>query len=437
MKQGIETLKQKMKMEGADFPLSENTDILFEKVKCGSLELDNRLAIQPMEGCDGTADGSPDEQTFARYKRFAEGGAGLIWLEAVAVVQEGRANPRQLYINDNTADDFKRLISKIKEDSFKKNGYEAKVIMQATHSGRYSKPEGKPAPIIAYNNPLFEKDTPIDKSCIISDDGLKRLEEAYGKAAHLAEQVGFDGVDIKCCHRYLASELLSAYNREGEYGGSFENRTRLIRNGIAQAKANVSDNFVVTSRMNVYDGFEHPYGFGVKDDGSLEPCLDEAIELIRLLNKEHGLELLDVTIGNPYVNPHVNRPFDKGPYVPNESPLVGVARMMHCVGTIQKAVPEVKIIGSGFSYLKELSPYLAAGAVESGICEIAGFGREGFAYPDFVRDLKENGEIDKKKVCIACGKCTELMRMGNITGCVIRNPYYTDLYKKALEAAKQ
>ncbi len=436
MQQALEALKQKMQTTGVTFPLSENTDILFEKVICGNLELHNRLALQPMEGCDGTADGSPDELTFARYKRFAEGGASLVWLEAVAVVREGRANPRQLYIHEGNVDDFKRLVAEIKENSYKKNGYESKVIMQATHSGRYSKPEGKPAPIIAYNNPLFEKAQPIDTSRIISDDDLKRLEEAYGKAAQLAELAGFDGVDIKCCHRYLASELLSAYTREGTYGGSFENRTRLFRNGIAQAKANVSEDFVVTSRMNVYDGFVYPYGFGVKDDGSLEPCLDEAIELIRLLYKESGIRLLDVTIGNPYVNPHVNRPFDKGPYVPEESPLVGVERMMHCVGTVQKAVPEVSIIGSGFSYLKELSPYLAAGAIESGVCKVAGFGREGFAYPDFVRDLKENGVIDKKKVCIACGKCTELMRMGTVAGCAIRNPYYTELYKKALEASK-
>lgn len=432
----IEKLKKKMHSLGGVLPLSENTGVLFESVDCGEITLPNRIALQPMEGCDGTPEGSPGELTHARYRRFSEGGAGLIWLEAVAVVPEGRANPRQLHINENNIDDFRRLVSEIKENSMKKNGFEAKVIMQATHSGRYSKPNGTPEPIIAYNNPLFEKDNPIDKSRIITDDDLKRLEAAYGRAAFLAEKAGFDGVDIKCCHRYLASELLSAYNREGEYGGSFENRTRLIRNGIAQAKNNTGKGFVVTSRTNVYDGFPYPYGFGVKPDGGVEPSLGEGIELVKILHQQYDLTMLNISIGNPYVNPHVNRPFDKGPYVPEEAPLTGVSRMMHCVGEIQKAVPEVKIIGSGFSYLKELSPYLAAGAVESGVCAVAGFGREAFAYPDFVNDLKKNGQIEKKKVCIACGKCTELMRMGQITGCVIRSPYYTELYKQAKETVK-
>jgi len=185
----IEKLKRKMQELGAELPLSENTAILFESVDCGEMMLPNRIALQPMEGCDGTAEGSPGELTHARYRRFSEGGAGLIWLEAVAVVPEGRANPRQLHINENNLDDFKRLVSEIKGNSMKKNGFEAKVIMQATHSGRYSKPNGKPEPIIAYNNPLFENDNPIDKSRIITDDDLKRLEEAYGKAALLPRKV--------------------------------------------------------------------------------------------------------------------------------------------------------------------------------------------------------------------------------------------------------
>mgnify|MGYP000267218601 CR=1 FL=1 len=86
----------------------------------------------------------------------------------------------------------------------RQNGFAPVVICQLTHSGRYAKPEGVPAPLIAYNNPLFEKEQPIDKSRIVSDDKLKRLEEAFGATALLAQEAGFDGADIKCCHRYLA-----------------------------------------------------------------------------------------------------------------------------------------------------------------------------------------------------------------------------------------
>ena len=198
-----------------------------------------------MEGCDGTADGSPDELTVRRYDRFAKGGAGMIWFEATAVMKEARANPRQLYIHESNLDDFKREVERIKETSLQENGYEPVVIMQATHSGRYSKPEGRPAPLIAYNNPIFEKENPISPERIVSDGYIDTVKDALVKGAVLAEKAGFDGVDIKACHRYLNSELLSAYNRPGKYGGSLENRTRLLREAIAGAIESCGKDFIV------------------------------------------------------------------------------------------------------------------------------------------------------------------------------------------------
>ncbi|MBQ7039054.1 MAG: flavin oxidoreductase/NADH oxidase, partial [Clostridia bacterium] len=145
-------------------------------------------------------------------------------------------------------------------------------------------------------------------------------------------------------------------------------------------------------------------------------------------------ELLDITIGNPYVNPHVNRPFNQGPYVSPEAPLFGVERMMPGVGEIQKAYPGLKVVGSGFSYMGKEGENLAAGAVEKGICSLVGFGRQAFAYPEFAKDILSGG-MDDKKVCLACGKCSELMRAGTVAGCVIRDsetymPYYKEFVKK-------
>lgn len=315
----------------------------------------------------------------------------------------------------------------------KENGFEPVVIMQATHSGRYSKPHGAPAPLIAYNNPIFEGDNPIPSDRILSDDYLMALEEKFGEAAKLAERAGFDGVDIKCCHRYLNSELLSAYTREGAFGGSLENRTRLLRHGVKNAMDATGKDFIVTSRLNVYDGFVHPYGWGVRPEGGTEVDLTEPLELVGRLHNELGMELLDVTIGNPYFNPHVNRPYDSGPYIPDEHPLEGVARMYHCVGAVQKAYPALKVISSGLSYLRQFSANLAAGAVEQGYCTMAGFGREAFAYPQFANDLLKTGAMDANKCCIACGKCTELMRAGSTAGCVIRDPEYLPIYRRDVQ----
>lgn len=419
--------------ENVTIPFGENVSRLKEPVAVGGIFIPNRVAIQPMEGCDGTPDGKPGELTLRRYEKFARSGAGLLWEEATAVWEEARANPRQLWIREETVDAFRALNQRIREISVKENGFAPILIMQATHSGRYSKPEGVPAPLIAYNNPLFEKDSPISSERIVSDDYLYRLVERMGEAARLAQRAGFDGVDIKSCHRYLGSELLSAYTRAGDFGGSFENRTRFLRESVQAAKAATTGKFLVTSRLNVYDGFPYPYGFGVCKEGGLAPDLTEPLKLVGVLHEELGVDLLDVTIGNPYVNPHVNRPADSQPYALPESPLQGVARILDCAKAIQQAYPTLTVIGSGLSYLRQFTPQLAAGAVEQGYFSIAGFGRLSFAYPQFAKDMFTEKGLDPKQCCVACGKCSQLMRLGSMAGCVVRDPVYTSLYRQALE----
>ncbi|MBR6765474.1 MAG: flavin oxidoreductase/NADH oxidase [Clostridia bacterium] len=411
-------------------PYSEDVSILKSPYEILNKTVSNRLVCQAMEGCDGTKTGEPDELTVRRYLRLAEGGAGIIWFEATACCEEGRANPRQLWIREDNVDQFKRLNDLIRETAIKRNGYAPLIIMQDTHSGRYSKPHGTPEPIIAYNNPIFEKDAPIDKSRIITDEHLDKVRDWLVDVARLAQKAGFDGVDIKCCHRYLNSELLSAFTRENSrYGGSFENRTRLLRETIQGALQVCDKDFIVSSRMNAYDGFQYPYGFGVKNDGSLQVDLSEAKALVKILSNM-GVKLLNITMGNPYVNPHVNRPFAKGGYEAEEHPLTGVARMLNGIKEIHEAVPEIKLISSGFSYLGTVAPNVAAQYISDDSFQFAGFGRMIFAYPDFANAIIKKDRLDDKKICIACSKCTELMRAKQVSGCAVFNEYYRKLYKE-------
>ncbi len=417
-----------------NLPYSEDISVLGEQVTVGSKTVQNRLACQAMEGCDGCFDGSPDELTFRRYKRLAEGGAGMIWFEATACREDGRANPRQLWIKKDNLDSFKRIVHSIREDAIKANGYAPLIIMQATHSGRYSKPHGFPEPLIAYNNPIFEGNKPIDKSRILSDDELDRISEALIESSRLAEEAGFDGVDVKCCHRYINSELLSAYEREGKYGGSLENRTRLLRESIEGAMQVTGKDFIVSSRLNVYDGFPYPYGFGVSKNGGIEFDKEEPIWLLRQL-RDLGVELLNITMGNPYFNPHVNRPFAIGGYDPEEHPLEGVARMLHGIAELKREVPEIKIISSALSYLGVVAPEVCAGFVRDGGFDFCGFGRTILAYPDFAKDILSGG-FKKEKICICCSKCSEMMRAGGTPGCVVRDKLYTDIYREFKENHK-
>lgn len=427
------SLKEEMKLE---LPYSESTEILRAPLAVGAKTLPNRLACQAMEGCDGLADGAPGELTVRRYLRFARGGAGLIWFEATACLAEARANPRQLMLTKENADTYKRLLHDIRETSLRENGYAPVIVMQNTHSGRHSKPHGFPEPIIAYNNPLFEKDRPIDPSRIITDEGLDATREAMVSMARLAEEVGFDGVDIKCCHGYLNAELLSAYTRENSrYGGSYENRTRLLRETVAQTMDACSKDFLVSSRLNVYDGFPYPYGFGVKEGEGTAVALDEAIRLIGELHAL-GMPLINISMGNPYVNPHVNRPFFKGAYEHEEHPMQGVARVLEGIAAIKKQVPDMLLLSSALSWLGTAAPHVAAGYMERGDFDVAGFGRLILAYPDFAKDILCGEGLDPKRCCIACSKCTELMRSGSTPGCVVRDAVYTELYQQHLAAKK-
>lgn len=417
-----------------DLPYSGDITVLGESVSVGSKTVPNRLVCQAMEGCDGNADGTPGELTYRRYKRLAEGGAGMIWFEATACREDGRANPRQLWIRKDNLDSYKKIVNDIREDAIKANGYAPLIIMQATHSGRYSKPHGTPEPLIAYNNPIFEGEHPIDKSRILSDSDLDRIGEALVESARLADEVGFDGVDIKCCHRYINSELLSAYERDGKYGGSLENRTRLLRESIEGAMQVVSKDFIVSSRLNVYDGFPYPYGFGVSKDGGVAFDKSEPVWLLKEL-RTLGVELLNITMGNPYFNPHVNRPFAIGGYEPEEHPLEGVARMLHGIADLKKEVPDIKIISSALSFLGVAAPEVCAGFVGNGGFDFCGFGRTILAYPDFAKDILSGG-FKKEKICLCCSKCSEMMRGGGTPGCVLRDKLYTELYREFKGSSK-
>lgn len=429
----LDEVRQKLHELQVELPLSVDTDILASALDVGSRTFPNRFMIQPMEGCDASGAGTPSDLTLRRYRRFAQSGAALIWVEAAAIVPEGRGNPRQLMLTEENFSVYQEMVHMIKELCMHVNGFEPVVLLQLTHSGRYSKPAGTPAPVIAYQNPLFEKEKPLPDSCIVSDDRLWELIELYGDAACRAERAGFDGVDIKACHRYLACELLSAYTRPGPFGGDFENRTRFLREAVAAARAAVRGGTLVTTRMNLYDGYPRPYGWGAAEDSTSAPDMSEPIALARRFHEQYGMQLIDFTLGNPYTNPHVNRPFDAGAYTPPEHPLEGVARACRIIGQVKQAVPGLRVVSSENTYLRQFSPNLAAGMISQGLADLAGFGRMAFAYPDFARDFLKNGALDSRKCCIACSKCTELMRANSVTGCVVRDAeVYLPLYRAAV-----
>ena len=433
----LEEVKTKASELGVSLPFADNTHILSQPLSVGGVTFQNRLGIAPMEGADSTPDGSPSDYTLRRYCNQAAGGSAVIWFEAISIVEEGRSSRTQLLLTDQTLDAYKRFTATIKETGMKANGYAPYLILQANHSGRYSNPDNRPAPMIVYRHPVLEQYRAADDSCIVSDDYLRSLEARFGYAAHLAKEAGFDAVDIKSSHGYLLAELLSGFTRPGLYGGSYENRTRLLKNAIRAAKAEETECFLITSRLGIYDGYAWPYGFGVREGGSLEPDLTEPTRLVRELYHEEGLRFLNLTMGNPYATTHVTRPFDAGKYDAPEHPFEGLARMIRGIGAVKQAVPEMTVFASAPTYLRQYADLYAAGAVEEGLCDGMLFGRMAFADPDFANEIIHNGRIDPKRVCMTCGKCGDLIRAPKPTGCVVRDPKtFLPFYKEFLEEKK-
>jgi 2,4-dienoyl-CoA reductase-like NADH-dependent reductase (Old Yellow Enzyme family) len=418
---------------GIELPFQDDLGPLFEGVFLGSRRIVNRLAVHPMEGFDGNADGSPGDLTFRRYTRFARGGSGLIWFEATSVSPEGRSNPRQLWIHPKSLDGFRKLVEETKREAIQEFGakHDVYCVLQLTHSGRYSKPEGRPEPQVALFNPLLDKQK--EGLHIFSDFELDRLQERYVEAARLARQAGFEAVDIKACHGYLVNELLAAYERRDSlYGESFDHRIRFITEVIQKIRQDDVPGLDLAVRLNAYDGLPYPYGFGVSKEQSTEVDLAEPIELISQLVKA-GCELFNITAGIPSVAPHVGRPFNrpmKGSPIPSEHPLEGICRLLTLTAALQKEFPGVPMIGTGYSWLRQFFPYVGAAVLARKEASSIGLGRMLFAYPDAPRDLMEKGALDPKKVCTTCSRCSEMMRWGEASGCAVHDKkIYGEPYK--------
>lgn len=424
---------EKEPREGVYIPYSEDMSFLARPMKIGDHTAPNRIVYQPMEGQDADENGNPTEITFERYKALAHGGAGIIWVEAVSVLPEGRSNRHQLMITEENVSQYADLVRTIKEECEKTNGYTPLVFIQLNHSGRHSKPEGTPAPIVAHHIPKIEK-MPLSEDRIADDAYLASLPDIFADRAKLSEKAGFDGVDIKCCHGYLYSELLSCTDRAGEYGGAFENRIKLLVDTLEKVDGVLSDKVLRVCRLNVYDGFRFSPCFATDEEDHEKYDLTESKKLVSII--ENYIDLLNITVGSPYYNPDVSRPYRRGIDVSPTNALRAEERMFNAAREIHKAFPLLPCVNTGISGLCEKSPYAAAGMIEEDYTDFVGFGRMSFAYPDMARGIL-GGNFEDKKCCVACSGCSTLKKNGLLSGCIVRNERYRKIYREFLKNSEK
>ncbi|HVV02025.1 MAG TPA: NADH:flavin oxidoreductase [Verrucomicrobiae bacterium] len=428
----------------------------------------NRIAVQPMEGWDGTAEGGITPEVLRRWTRFGESGAKLICGgEAMAVRPDGRANPRQLIISRQHAAELEQLRDALVKAHEERYGTAGDLVVgfQLTHSGRFCRPHGKTLePRIAYRHPLLDKKFNITSdNAVITDAELKELVQGYVAAAGVAWDCGADFVDIKHCHGYLLHEFLSAFNRPGEYGGSFENRTRLLRE-IIQGIRESGNKIEIAVRLSAFDlvpfkpdasrarpgrlgpgipedvPLPYRFAFGCDVDNPTAYDLTEPRKFVRLC-AELGVKIINITAGSPYYNPHIQRPAAYPPsdgYQPAHDPLIDVARQMEVARLLKSAAPSgMLFVGSAYSYLQEFLPHVAQAAVRDGWTDFAGVGRLILSYPTMLAEAMNGGLQTPKRLCRTFSDCTTAPRKGMVSGCYPLDPFYSGRAEaKALKEIK-
>jgi NADPH2 dehydrogenase len=452
---GVELQFDRELQIGADSPLSQPFQL-------DDITIGNRFSILPMEGWDGTEDGKPSELTIRRWKHFGESGAKLIWGgEAVAVRHDGRANPNQLISNDTTAPELENLRQVLLDAHREKCGSvdDLLVGLQLTHSGRFARPNDKKKleSRIVYRHPVLDKKFGITSDeAIFTDAEIDDLIGDFAKAAVRAEAAGYAFVDLKHCHGYLGHEFLSATTRPGRYGGSFENRTRFLRELVAAVRRD-APSLKIGVRLSAFDFLpykmgddkrgipeahegRYEYAFGGDADNPLAINLAETFQFFDLLN-QLGIKLVCVSAGSPYYNPHIQRPALFPPsdgYLPPEDPLVGVARQIKVTGELKSRFPQMCVVGSGYTYLQEWLPNVGQHYVRAGLVDFVGLGRLVLSYHDLPFDVINGNKLQTKRICRTFSDCTTGPRNGLISGCYPLDPFYKNHPQaELLKAVKQ
>jgi 2,4-dienoyl-CoA reductase-like NADH-dependent reductase (Old Yellow Enzyme family) len=452
---GIELPCEDGIVAGADSPLVQPV----WNVVINGKTIGNRWAIQPMEGWDATTTGAVTDEVRRRWSRFGESGAKLIFGgEAMAVRADGRANPNQLLLTKENQAGLAEIRQILIDSHRTTHGTADDLVIgfQLTHSGRFCKPNNKQRmePRVAYRHPILDRKFNVTSDeQVWTDSELDQLIESYVAAAKIAYEVGADFVDIKHCHGYLLHEFLSGFTRPGKFGGSFENRTRLVREIVAGIRAS-GNPIELGVRLSAFDlvpfrpdpelsqpgklgpgipeSFAHclpyQYGFGVSQQNPVEPDLTETFQFMDLCH-ELGIKILNLSAGSPYYTPHIQRPAAYPPsdgYQPAYDPLVDVARQVDAVRQLKAKAPAgLVLVGSGYSYLQEYLPHVAQYVVRHGWTDMIGLGRVTLSYPGILSDAVRNGAVQPRAICRTFSDCTTAPRNGIISGCYPLDRYYS------------
>jgi 2,4-dienoyl-CoA reductase-like NADH-dependent reductase (Old Yellow Enzyme family) len=312
---------------------------LFDSLTIRDLEFSNRVFVSPM--CEySSVDGYANDWHLVHLGSRAVGGAGLVLTEATAVLPEGRISPHDLGIwKDEHVDPLKRIVSFIHEQG-------TVAGMQLAHAGRKAstrrpwendgvvpETEGGWQNVMAPSAIPFADNYPMPQALTV--DGIQQVVKAFADAARRACDAGFRVIEIHAAHGYLIHEFLSplSNHRDDAYGGSFDNRTRLIREIVTAVRSSWPKGAPLFVRISASDWVEGGWD------------LEQSIELARSL-KQIGVDLIDCSSGGTV--PHAKIPAGPGYQIPFAQRIRHEAEILAgAVGMITSPVQAEQIIGTG------------------------------------------------------------------------------------------
>lgn len=376
---------------------------LFSSGKIGNRILINRFVSQAMEGNDGDAGGSVSERAIERYKKLAAGNWGVVVVEALSVDSSSLARVNQMILNRDNLEGFKTLVSE-----FKKIAPDTILLFQLTHSGRKAVKSHSQACAL-YN--------PAEGEILLSTADIELIRNKIVEASFLAEEAGADGVDFKMCHGYFGCEMLRPGNvRDDKWGGSFDNRTRFLRESLPEIRTSLNNkDFILGSRISVYEGIRG--GCGTAGPDEIIEDLTEMKKVVELM-EDLGMDYVNISAGIPGVTSEITRPTPPSSYL--------YLHQMRYAKWAKSFVSDMTVFGSAYSILKKDALSKADENIRKAYTDCVGWGRQSFADPAFPEKVKTDQEPN---YCTACSGCSKLMVSQKNDGCILYNDYYKNLWK--------
>ena len=353
---------------------------VFSKGKIGNIEVKNRVVMPAMGVGLSNSDGTPSDKMIGYYEERAKGGVGLIITEITRVNDEhGVGEIHQLCV---TKDEH---IEPLKKFAHTIHKHGTKVFAQLHHPGRQTfsgmiggQPVVAPSPIKCG---VCQQETRA-----LTTEEIKSLVKDFVKGAQRVKAAGIDGVELHGAHGYLINQFLSPYTnkRKDEYGGSFENRMRFIKEIISGIKETCGD-YPISVRISA-DEFLGAVGIPEKGID-----LEEGVKIAKYLEKL-GIDVINVSAGT---------------YETMNTTIEPISFPQGWKSHLSKAIKEaIDIPVIVTNVIKK--PDFADELIESGLADFVALGRAHLADPEWANKAKE-GREEEIRYCISCLHCVETL----------------------------